>query len=676
MCGIAGIINLAGGPLPAFDPRAVLSVIHHRGPDDRDFFRDGSVFLGATRLAIIDPAHGRQPVQDESGRHHLVMNGEIYDYDQIRSGLVARGHVVKSHCDTEVAVHLFEEKWLDALEVIDGQYAIALWDSARRRGLLARDRMGICPLFYAVAGDCLVFGSEMKAIFATGLVKPRIDVRSIDSVMALGCAAAPRAMFEGIRSLGPGRYLEIVDGRLREGVYWDIPYPDAGQYEDRPADVWASEFHDIFQAATCRRLKADVPVGLYLSGGIDSASVAAMANGRDDVRKRVFTIGFPEPSYDESHRTQRLAEALDIEVHRRLYRQQDLAADLPKLIYHGEAPMLSTESVPLMSLSELASRHVKVVLTGEGSDEALGGYEYFRWEAMRQRCGAPLSVLLNLFMKPLFAYSSGRRNPFIPQADDTRYAHSLFGFFPSVMITFLYFRAVREMIYTPEMLARSAACDDSELVNLPRETMNRWDQLNRSMYVSSRVFMTNHLLGSHGDRALMANSVEGRYPFLDRTVQEFLARVPPLIKTRWTSQKYLLRRAMAGRLPQEVLQRVKKPFLAPFGTPFVGDDATDYVRHLLEERTLRRFGYFDPASVARIVSRLEQCKAGIAAERQEPLRLGRAAIERTMMGMALTMVVSTQVLADKVDRGEYAPRAGGYAATGRDHAYAAPAPAN
>ncbi|KKK56060.1 hypothetical protein LCGC14_3068330, partial [marine sediment metagenome] len=204
MCGIAGIISLTDSPLPSFDPMAVLSVIDHRGPDDRGVFRDTGVFLGATRLAIIDPAHGEQPVQDETGRYHLVMNGEIFDYDQIHSALISRGHRMRSHCDTEVAVHLFEEQWLDVLEGIDGQYALVVWDGLQRRTILVRDRMGICPLFYAVAGDYLVFGSEMKAIFATGLVKPRIDPRSLDSILALGCVPAPRAMFEGIRSLGPG----------------------------------------------------------------------------------------------------------------------------------------------------------------------------------------------------------------------------------------------------------------------------------------------------------------------------------------------------------------------------------------------------------------------------------------------------------------------------------------
>ncbi|MBL7133689.1 MAG: asparagine synthase (glutamine-hydrolyzing) [Phycisphaerae bacterium] len=672
MCGIAGIISLTHSPLPSFDPLRVLSVIHHRGPDDRGVFRDTGVFLGATRLAIIDPAHGEQPVQDETGRYHLVMNGEIFDYDQIRSALISRGHRMRSHCDTEVAVHLFEEQWLDALEGIDGQYALAAWDGLQRRAILARDRMGICPLFYAVAGDYLVFGSEMKAIFATGLVKPRIDARSLDSILSLGCVPAPRAMFEGIRSLGPGRYLEIADGRIREGVYWDIPYPDAGQYPDKSVDQWAREFHDVFEAATCRRLKADVPVGLYLSGGIDSGAVAAMAAGHEDVRKRVFTIGFPEPGFDESSRTQRLAEALDIEVHRRLYRQQDLAADLPRLIYHGEVPIVTTESVPMMALSGLASQHVKVVLTGEGSDEALGGYEYFRWEALKARVGR-LSGLLELSARPLFAWITGRRNPFTPQLDDRRYAESLFGFYPSVMITFLYFRALREMVYSPAMLARAAACDDSELVDLPLDTMRRWDLINRSMYVSSRVFMTSHLLGSRGDRALMANSVEGRFPFLDRSVQELCAAAPPLLKTRWTSQKYLLRRAMAGLLPQEVLQRIKKPFLAPFGTPFVGTDATDYVRHLLEERTLRRFGYFDPPAVARVVSGLEQCKASVSRSHKEPLRVNRRAIERTLMGMSLAFVVSTQVLADKVDRGEFsgpaATPSAGATTTGPDHVH-------
>jgi asparagine synthase (glutamine-hydrolysing) len=655
MCGVAGVFNMRGGPLPkGLDPEAVLGTIRHRGPDDTGCFLGDSVFLGAVRLAVIDPQHGRQPVSDESGRLHLVMNGEIYDHDRLRKELEAKGHCFVSRCDTEVALHLFEDDWSGALETIDGQFAIAAYDARERKLLLARDRMGISPLFYAVVGDLIVFASEMKAIFATGLVRPELDPRALDAILAFGTVPAPRAVFKGIRSLPPGRLLEVKGGCIREATYWDIPYPDAGDYSRRSEAEWADELRSLFQSACRRRVKADVPVGIFLSGGIDSGSVAAMVADTDGIRERAFSISFPEPGFDESAAIKSVADFLGLRTHLLSYTQQDLARDLPRLVYHAETPLISTESVPLMALSGLASRHVKVVLTGEGSDEALGGYQYFRWEDFAQRCRQGLvgKALLGAARWQL-GRLIGRANPFFPSHEDEAWADEVFGFYPAGMLAMFYWRKLRELVYSPEMLERQRGLSDAELVDLPRAALRRWDPLNRSLYVSSRLFMSAHLLGAHGDRALMANSVEGRYPFLDRAVQEFLTTVPPELKTCWHTEKQLLRHAMRGRLPLETLRRRKKAFLAPFGTPFVGDDAPEYARDLLSSRTLRESGYFDPAKVLAIIGKLEGAKRRLATDRGEGLRVDRETVERTLYGMACTFVISTQVLEDMVRRGDF-----------------------
>jgi len=654
VCGIIGVYNLNGGKLPEFDRRRALESLRHRGPDDKAEFEDEHLYLGATRLAIIDPASGRQPVADETGRFHLAMNGEIFDYDLLLRELRERGHVFRSRCDTEVAVHLFEELWTDALDRIDGQFAIAAYDAREQRLCLARDRMGISPLFYTRVGDCLAFASEMKALFASGLVEPTIDPRSLDAVLAFGCVPAPRTMFKGVRSLPPGSYLEVRKGKLREQIYWDIPYPDAGEYPSKSEAQWREEFREVFQAACRRRLKADVPVGIYLSGGIDSSAVAAMVRDNGGMRGRAFSIGFPEPGFDESRQSGQVARHLDLEPHMLLYRQRDLVRDLPRLIYHGECPLVSTESVPLMALSGRAAKQVKVVLTGEGADEALGGYEYFRWEVYREsRQGMLVGRPLLLLAKWAFGRALGWDNPLVPTARTVSWAQEVFGFYPAEMFDFFYFRGTRERVYSREMLARQRTLSDAELVDLPRERMLRWDQLNRSLYVSSRVFMTTHLLGSHGDRALMANSVEGRYPFLDRSVQEFLATVPPGLKIRPGVAKLLLRQAMKGTLPLRTVWRRKKQFLAPFGTPFVGDDCSDYVRELLSPQMLRRFGYFDHDKVARIVREIESLKQSLGRDRRESVRLDPAVKQRTVLGLALTFVVSMQILADLVARGAF-----------------------
>jgi len=662
MCGIAGIYNLRGRGLPPFSPADVLASIRHRGPDDEGRFRDDRLFLGVTRLAIIDPECGRQPVADESGRIHLVMNGEIFNYEDLAAELKSRGHVFHSHCDTESALHLVEERWAGALDRLDGQFAIAAYDAAANRLLLARDRMGIAPLFYAEVGDWLVFGSEMKAIFATGLVRPEIDRRALDAVAAFCCVPAPRTVFRGIRQLPPGRYLEVKGGAVAERTYWDIPFNDAGQYPRKRVGQWADEFREVLRGACARQLKADVPVGLYLSGGIDSSSVAAMVADREDISRHVFSIAFPEPGFDESRWTAGVAGFLGIKMHVLMYHQRDLARDLRRHLYHGETPLVSTEGVPLMALSKLASREVKVVLTGEGADESLGGYEYFRWDAARSRMGDGLPAkafyaIVRLGVRLLM----GNRNGIAPTPEDAAYTQELFGFDPSIMAKFLCFRMVRELVYSDETLERQRRLSDAEFIDLPLDRMRRWDLLNRTLYISSRILMTNHLLGSHGDRAVMANSVEGRHPFLDRAVQEFLGTVPPAVKTRVFSSKFLLRRAMAGRLPPQVVGRRKKMFLAPFGTPFVGEDATDEIRDLLRPQKIEEFGYFDPEKVGRLVGRIEALKDEIARDRGDSFRVRRHVVERTVQGMALNFVVTTQMLEDMVRRGEFCRHAGAVA---------------
>ncbi len=642
MCGIVGAFSLTGEPLPEMDRLAAMMSIHHRGPDEGGEYLATGVFLGARRLAIIDPAHGHQPTHDETGRYHLAMNGEIYDYDLHLRRLTEAGHVFHSHCDTEVAVHLVEDHWAEALDLIDGQFAIAAFDQREHRLLLARDRMGICPLFYAQVGNCLLFASEAKALFATGLVEPKINPRAMDAMLSLGCVPSPLSMYDNVRALPPSHYLDVRQGQLTQRRYWDIPYPQAGQYERRSANDWAEELREALTYAAQRRLKADVPVGMYLSGGIDSATIASLVADNEAVRSRVFTIGFPERSLDESDQTKRIAAALGVDAHVLMYQQKDLARDLPQLIHTAETPLVSTESVPLMALSGLAAQYGKVVLTGEGSDEALGGYRFFRWEAFQQSFGRLAAGLV----ARRYRRSLRELNPMIPSDADRQWANEVFGFYPAAMMKFRYMRLVRAMVYTDDMLARSSRASDAEFTTaLPLETIKTWDPLNRSLYISSRVFMAHHLLGAHGDRALMANSVEGRYPFLDRRVQELLAGVPPKFKTTWNTDKLLLRRAMAHRLPDEVIKRRKKPFLAPFGTPFVGDTATDLIRELMTPRMLKEYGFFDPAKVTTLTAAVEALDAQpVSSKPADPLKFTRSSIENTVHGMALTFVVSSQLL--------------------------------
>jgi asparagine synthase (glutamine-hydrolysing) len=656
LCGIVGVLNIRGGRIPdKFNSARALASIIHRGPDDEGTWSADGVFLGARRLSIIDVAGGHQPVTDEQKRFHLVMNGEIFDYDKLLEVLKSRGHRLVSHCDTEVAVHMFEESWFDTLDKIDGQFAVAVYDEREKRLLLARDRMGICPLFYTVSGDLLIFASEIKAILATGLVTPKLDLRALDAVTVFGSIQPPNTAFEGVKSLAPGHYLQVVGGRIAEGVYWDLEYPDAGDYPRRSEKEWISDFYGLMHSAVERRLKADVPVGIYLSGGIDSSTVAALCHGHEDVKSRVFSIGFAEKGFDESDKIRRLADYLGLETHLITYSQNDLAMDFPRLIYHGESPLISTESIPLMALSGLARQYVKVVLTGEGSDEALGGYSYFRWEEFKRvlKKIGPLGRLVSAFARRRFGNLIGQDNPLFPSAATEKWANDIFGFYPAGMVQMFYYNAIRKLVYSGWMFDRLAKLSDADLIHLDRAKMSRWDHLNRSLYVSSRTFMTNHLLGSHGDRALMANSVEGRYPFLDRTVQEFLLKVPPTVKTSWRTEKRLLRNAMKGKLPSDVIKRRKQPFLAPFGTPFVGESAPDYARELLSVSALKKSGYFDADNVVRIARQLDASKNNPLFHSSNPMETHPGVAEHTLQGMSITFVLSVQVLDDFIRRCVY-----------------------
>lgn len=678
MCGIFGAFSLSSRPLPPIDVVASLEAIRHRGPDDDGVWSDSGTLLGTRRLSIIDPERGHQPMTNESGTLHIVMNGEIFGYESLLAELEGRGYRFRSHCDTEVALNLFEQSREEAIERIDGQYAIALHDAKRGELLLLRDRTGIAPLFYCVRDSVLFFASEMKALFAGGRVQPHIDARSLDAVTGFGCIPPPRTLFEGVYSLPAGHYLVARrrstapprDVRHRVGShtesaenihvvrYWDIPYPAAGQYENRTENEWAEDFYEILEHAVHRRLRSDVPVGLYLSGGIDSASVGALVHGADGVKERVFSIGFPERRFDETTKTQRLARFLSLNEQYLRYSQSDLARDLPRLVFHAESPLISTESVPLFALSGLAAKHVKVVLTGEGSDEALGGYDYFMRDAVFSRLdGGALAKLVRAAVRLRVATALGERNPVMPHEEELAWADEVFGFYPAGAIQMFYWKMIRTATYSAAMRERVSHLSDSELVELPTANLRSWDQLNRSLYVSSRVFLQGHLLAAHGDRALMAHSVEGRYPFLDRTVQEFLARVPPELKIRVigprTWEKYLLRRAMNGVLPREVLRRRKKPFLAPFGTPFAGREVPEYVTELLANRTLADYGYFDPEEVQRIRDRLTHVVETSGPQGSATPRLNRSAIRQTVDGMALAFVLSVQILEHTVRQTGY-----------------------
>jgi len=658
MCGIAGAVSVRPLELEPARLEEMAAVIRYRGPDHAGFHRDAHAALASVRLAIIDTAGGNQPISNEDGSLHIVYNGECYNFQELRPGLEQRGHVFRTRCDTEVVLHLYEELGPECLAQMNGQFALAIWDSRKRELFLARDRLGVRPLFYAERDGTLVFGSEAKALFASGLVPAEPDLRALDAITSFACVVAPNTPFRGVKALPPGMWLRWRGGRSELARYWEIPFPEAGQ-EDRLDERRAAArlFEELARAVRLRMI-SDVPLGAYLSGGLDSSCVVHLMAALHDGPLTTFSITFREREYDESRYIRLMMGAVRTDNDLLACSQAEIARAFPRLIWHAETPMISTESVPLMLLSGLARRKVKVVLTGEGSDELFGGYSYDRFEKFRSSLSRLPWRVFAPFVRTFFRRRTGPYyRCFFPTRERLEEAVRLFGVYPARSMEHAFFELVRRMTYTDEMLSRASSYDQAENLPLDREWLRRLHPFNASLYLSHRLFLAGHLLAAHGDRASMANSVEGRYPFLDHNVVELCARMPPELKMKGFREKHILRVAFAGRLPPEIASRRKQPFLAPFGVPFLGPEAPPEVAELLSESSIRRKGYFDWPRFRSIVERLEELGPldSRGGERQA-LRLSREAIERVLLGMAVTFVLSVQVWDEVFFRGASWPR--------------------
>jgi len=646
MCGIAGAVSTTALPLSREALTDVAASIGHRGPDGTGFHIEPCAALVSTRLSIIDVEGGRMPISNEDGSLHIVYNGECYNYRELRPALEARGHVFRTASDTEVVLHLYEEHGPACLKMMNGQFAVAIWDTRRRRLFLARDRMGIRPLYYAERGDALVFGSEVKAMLATGLVEAEPDLKGLDALISFGCVVSPNTFFRGVNSVPPGCYLEWRSGRISVSRYWDIEYPDAAQAEDKGEDYYATGLRELLTEAVKCRLVSDVPLGAYLSGGLDSSCVVERMAGLNGRVLTTFSIAFEDSEFDESDYADLMVSHLGCQHESIRCSGGDIAAAFPRLIRHTEAPLISTESAPLMLLSQLARRKVKVVLTGEGSDELFGGYSFDRFEVLRRALARRPWSLVAPFVKAYFGRRSGGYGELFFPSDERRVEKErLFGVYPSRSMQYGFLELVQRMTYTGEMLNRAGSYDRRQLLPVDREKIARMDPFDASVYLSQRLFLEGHLLGPHGDRAAMANSIEGRYPFLDHRVVEFCADIPPQLKMKRFVEKHILRAAFAGRLPEKVLWRRKQPFLAPFGTPFLGKGMPEEAQDLLSERRLADKGYFDARKVSRIVARLRDLSTPrtTGSSRQKIMRLSRDSTERMILGIAVTFVLSVQL---------------------------------
>ena len=603
MCGIAGVLDLKGAGEP---DRALVSrmatALQHRGPDGVGYLMAPGIAMGNRRLAIVGVTNGQQPIFNESGSVGVIANGELFDYPELKAELRAEGHVFKSDSDTEAIVHLYEEHGEALFEHLKGQFAFVLVDFARGLVLLARDRVGICPLHWSRQGDRLYFGSEIKALFASGAVRPAIDPRGLDHVFTFFAMGTRRTMFAGVESLAPGHYLRIAfrtDGNateVEERCYWDLDFPDWGDEDDpQNENALVDEFEAVFSRAVEIRLRAEVPVVGYLSGGVDSAYVLATASKLRGKPLPSFTGRVPESQLDET--------SLSMVTARKIGSSQTvldagadvIAANYARLIQAAESPVLDTSCAALLGLSrKVRDLGNKVVLTGEGADEAFAGYLWFKWREIAR-------VLDVGRFKPSTVMSRLARKYATPEVgfDEFRRIDAMVGGPHAQSILYNLVGSSRHRYYSgalKEELGSHLAYAD---LGFDPERLRRWHPLNRSLYFGYKVLLAGMLLSHKGDRITMANSVEARYPFLDENVIALAARLHPRFKLRrGTRDKYLLRKAAERILPVEVAQRRKSMFRLPLAESFFISPPI-FVRDLMSEQALAKTGYFDVASVQR-----------------------------------------------------------------------------
>jgi len=579
MCGFTGYIDLRAERMADRDLLVRMTdKLVHRGPDSAGFFVENEVGLGFRRLSIVDLQTGDQPIYNEDRSVVLLCNGEIYNYRALRRELEERGHVFSTNSDVEVLAHLYEESGGDFLPRLNGQFAFVIYDRMSKLLLFARDPFGVVPLYYTVAGGLFLFASEIKALLEHPAVPKEVDLTGLDQVLCFPGVVSPRTLFKGIESLSSGHRLIVRASRVEVSEYWDLDYPADGELAyDKPEDEYRERVRELLEQSVRYRLQADVPVGLYLSGGLDSSLVAAMAHGIRGEGQHTFSISFTEQDIDEGHYQRLMAERLRSHHHDILFDWSEIAGRLVDMVYHCECPVRESYNTCSMALSEAARRvGVKVILGGEGADELFAGYPGYRFDRLGPRRG-------------------GRYDPNAFHERELR--ERLWGNPDLFYETDLYaFREVKTALYSAALAAAlpSFDCAGFPLVN-PARLRGR-DPLHQRSYLDVKLRLADHLLSDHGDRMVLANSVEGRYPFLDRDLVAFLREVPPDLKLHGYCEKYLLKRVAEDLVPAEIIRREKFGFRAP-GMPFLLRQGIDWIEDHLSAERIRRQGYFNPETV-------------------------------------------------------------------------------
>jgi asparagine synthase (glutamine-hydrolysing) len=604
MCGINGIaLSTRSGRRVQRDVlERMRDVLTHRGPDDEGIFIDEQVGLGHRRLSIVDVAAGHQPMTNEDGSLQITYNGEIYNHADYRSGLEEKGHIYRTHCDTETILHLYEEHGDACVNYLRGMFAFAIWDRKTRELFIARDRLGVKPLYYVHTEDgCLYFASEIKALFRAGALKPELNFPALPDYLANHATSGEETLFRGVKRLLPGHTLSWHDGKIHIKKYWDVSFTKVAD-DGRTDQDYIAEWGDLFRTSVRLRLMADVPLGMFLSGGIDSSAIAAVMSGLVDEPIKTFSVAFAEREANELEYARIVAEAYKTNHHEIIVSPEDFFSALPKLIWHEDEPLAHPSSVALYFVSLLASQHVKVVLTGEGSDELLAGYGRYRKTILNLSLGKHYRSLTPAVLRG--AVRSG-----IEGLPASRMRQKLLRSFLSVPpdIESIYFDnfavfplSMQADLLSSETLERIGRTDPYAGVRNALEQSNAESLLDRLLYADIKTYL--HELLMKQDQMSMATSLESRVPFLDHKLVEFTCSLPERLKLRGGTTKYILRESMKNVLPEAILTRSKMGFPVPVGSWFRGAYKSVIDEYVLSDRALSR-KLFQPDFVRSLVKR-------------------------------------------------------------------------
>ena len=608
MCGIAGIYNYHSTKEPSteINVKKMLSLIHHRGPDESGIFLDSNLGIGSVRLSIIDLSSGQQPMSDETERYWIVYNGEIFNFPELRSELIRKGIKLKTNCDTEVVVQMYALYGSNCLKQFNGQFAFCIWDNEKKELFLARDRVGIRPLFYWSKNGAFAFCSEIKGLFSLNEIEHSLNADSLSQIFTFWTTLTPNTPFTDIFELQPGHFMQVNSAGIQIGKFWEMSFPSRNEIQTTTLADSLDEFNGLLHDAVKIRLKADVPVGAYLSGGLDSSVTTSYIKDIDPDVLNTFSIGFKDKNFDETAYQEEAARFFKTNHTAFTCTTGEIAEHFAETIWHTEFPILRTSPIPMFMLSKkVKESNIKVVITGEGADEFLAGYNIFkeakirRFWANQPNSTARPKLLTKLYpylprlkespdfaLKMFFGYK-------LNETDDPLYSHILRWHNTSRIKSFFSDDFVASIKNKNPM---------NEVCKTLPEGFEKWSDLAKSQFLEATIFMSGYLLSSQGDRVAMGNSVEGRYPFLDYRVIEFCSKLPDSQKLNGLNEKFILKKLSIGKIPDSITNRLKQPYRAPIAS-ILGNAETPYITEILSEQLLESYGIFNSKKVSDLISK-------------------------------------------------------------------------